>query len=556
MNFLLLALTDREAAAVDSLIRRTWAGARCVIVPRSISHSVPSLPHEADNCEICIADIFGLGMRKHSEQAESQLRSLLMGKPVLLVYWGSGGGWLEAVDRGIDFPVELVRSPISTSEFFLRVERLLRAGHTRVRENEQEVVVLTPTALRPSVPTHGSLGFLVQAIPELKEMPLIAYAARFLQTDCVACLRTGSELLLTVDGARGGNWISDYSIAELHKLLGVPGFSKDISYECCDQMGGEVQRQAEKMYASDVAVWRLVELGLRDKELQACSEMSFSLTSWPNFSAFSDVSALQVKLAAHCLSRTVNVSDMMKIVPAHRGSELLRFVVLSVVSGLAKIGPPNRRLELVSGYKKPVTQEAERSRPGIFKAWREKVLGRSRVYKVVFAGPVGAGKTTAIRMLSDIEVVDTDVKGGAETENIKSTTTVAMDYGLLKMSNGDRVNLYGAPGQKRFDFMWEALSENALGLVLLISAKSPDPIRELTDYVQSFGQIIQRGGLVVGLTHADGDVLKVRRRLMKALDEMKLKPCVMEIDARERKDVALLVRSLMCLVNPDQDVRA
>lgn len=50
-------------------------------------------------------------------------------------------------------------------------------------------------------------------------------------------------------------------------------------------------------------------------------------------------------------------------------------------------------------------------------------------YKIVFAGPVGAGKTTAIQSLSDIEVVSTEARASDVVRQLKSTTTVAMDYG-------------------------------------------------------------------------------------------------------------------------------
>ena len=96
----------------------------------------------------------------------------------------------------------------------------------------------------------------------------------------------------------------------------------------------------------------------------------------------------------------------------------------------------------------------------------------AQVYKLVFAGPVGAGKTTAIQTLSDIEVVSTDAHASDEVRLLKKTTTVAMDYGLMKLASGDQVRLYGTPGQQRFDFMWEILSENALGLVLMLKASA------------------------------------------------------------------------------------
>ena len=79
------------------------------------------------------------------------------------------------------------------------------------------------------------------------------------------------------------------------------------------------------------------------------------------------------------------------------------------------------------------------------------------IYKLVFAGPVGSGKTTAIQALSDIEVVRTEANASDEVQRLKKTTTVAMDYGLMKLASGDQVR-----GLTNFSFplAWAALAEN------------------------------------------------------------------------------------------------
>ncbi|MEO8120831.1 MAG: ATP/GTP-binding protein, partial [Rhodoferax sp.] len=123
-------------------------------------------------------------------------------------------------------------------------------------------------------------------------------------------------------------------------------------------------------------------------------------------------------------------------------------------------------------------------------------------YKVVFTGPVGSGKTTAIQTLSDIAVVQTEAAATDQVRALKPATTVAMDYGLMKLASGDKVHLYGTPGQQRFDFMWDILSRDAHGLVLLINAAARDPIDDLRQFCQQFRPFIERNELVVGVTHA------------------------------------------------------
>jgi len=85
--------------------------------------------------------------------------------------------------------------------------------------------------------------------------------------------------------------------------------------------------------------------------------------------------------------------------------------------------------------------------------------------KIIFAGPVGVGKTSAITAVSDIPPAATEAMATDETMAIKSNTTVAMDYGILNLDNGEKVHLYGTPGQERFSFMWDILTQGGIGLV-------------------------------------------------------------------------------------------
>lgn len=174
----------------------------------------------------------------------------------------------------------------------------------------------------------------------------------------------------------------------------------------------------------------------------------------------------------------------------------------------------------------------------------------SQTYKLVFAGPVGSGKTTAIQTLSDIEVVRTEARAGDEVRALKPTTTVAMDYGLMRLPTGDSVRLYGTPGQKRFDFMWDILTHNALGLVLLIDASASDPLADLEGYLGEFRGFVDRTAVVVGVTHTDLGGVQVRHRLMARMRALGVPPCVMDTDARERRDMAMLVKALLYSIDP------
>ena len=122
---------------------------------------------------------------------------------------------------------------------------------------------------------------------------------------------------------------------------------------------------------------------------------------------------------------------------------------------------------------------------------------------ILFAGPMGAGKTTAIQSLSEIEVVRTEANNSERHIVDQTTTTVALDYGEIVIGAEDKVRLYGIPGQKRFSFMWAILKKRAEGMVLLVNSDAPDPIQEMTFFLEEFRELYDRGGVVIGITRSD-----------------------------------------------------
>jgi uncharacterized protein len=122
---------------------------------------------------------------------------------------------------------------------------------------------------------------------------------------------------------------------------------------------------------------------------------------------------------------------------------------------------------------------------------------------LLFGGPMGAGKTTAIRTLSEIDVVSTEAANSDRETSDKPTTTVALDYGEITIGDEEKIRLYGIPGQRRFDFMWSILAERARGMVLLVNNDARDPIGYLLDFVDQFSELYDRGGIVVGISRTD-----------------------------------------------------
>ena len=173
-------------------------------------------------------------------------------------------------------------------------------------------------------------------------------------------------------------------------------------------------------------------------------------------------------------------------------------------------------------------------------------------YKILFCGPVGSGKTAAVRAVSDIAVVGTDMRATDMVANKKSHTTVAMDYGMLHFDDNVKVHLYGTPGQDRFDFMWQLLSKGALGLVILIDNSEMNPLGDLEHYLRSFGDFLRHPdrAVVIGITHCDKPSRLTLEHYREWLSAKDLGIPVFEVDARERDHVKTLLLVLIALLDP------
>ena len=165
--------------------------------------------------------------------------------------------------------------------------------------------------------------------------------------------------------------------------------------------------------------------------------------------------------------------------------------------------------------------------------------------KIVFTGPMGAGKTTAIAAISDVPPVSTEMRNHDQERFAKDATTVALDLGQIRLDDGTVVRLYGTPGQERFSFMWEIVGRGSMGVILLLDASSPTALADLRTYTTVFRRIAPEQPFVVGLGRTcldDGEQLDACARV---LESLQFAAPIFSIDARKRDDVLLLVETLL-----------
>lgn len=114
--------------------------------------------------------------------------------------------------------------------------------------------------------------------------------------------------------------------------------------------------------------------------------------------------------------------------------------------------------------------------------------------KLVIAGPFGVGKTTIVDALSEIAPLNTEevlTQAGALVDDLtgvnqKTTTTTAIDFGRLTLP-GVVLYLFGAPGQTRFQVLWQELVRGALGVLVLADTRRIDESFAVLDLVETAG---------------------------------------------------------------------
>ena len=175
-------------------------------------------------------------------------------------------------------------------------------------------------------------------------------------------------------------------------------------------------------------------------------------------------------------------------------------------------------------------------------------------HKILFSGTTGAGKTTAISKVSQIETMKTEVKN-TDLSVSKDTTTVGLDYGELTLDNGDKLRLYGTPGQKRFDFMWEILSRGALGLIILIDNRSKDPLSDLDTYLDGFRSLINETACVVAIGRMETHPIPDIQSFSSHLQARGILCPVLPADVRDTMQVVELLELLMLQLEGTEEVR-
>ena len=168
--------------------------------------------------------------------------------------------------------------------------------------------------------------------------------------------------------------------------------------------------------------------------------------------------------------------------------------------------------------------------------------------KLVFVGPMGAGKTTAITSIADSPPISTDMPMCGPARGDKTSTTVALDFAAVQIEGEHSVFLYGCPGQDHFEFMRPILLRGALGVIVVLDGSDAEVVDHCCYWVRIVADFDAALPLVVGITRTDEapqfDLTSVR----KALRAQGVTAPVFTFDARDRQQATQLVRALLLML--------
>ncbi|MBI9044915.1 MAG: ATP/GTP-binding protein [Anaerolineaceae bacterium] len=167
--------------------------------------------------------------------------------------------------------------------------------------------------------------------------------------------------------------------------------------------------------------------------------------------------------------------------------------------------------------------------------------------KIVVTGPFNAGKTEVIKSVSEIDVVATERKVSSEAESVKESTTVAMDFGRITVDKELVLYLFGTPGQRRFDFMWEILSEGMLGFIVIIDSTRPETFREARRILETFRAYAPTPYIVAANKQDCDDAWDVddMRLALRIEEGVKMLPCVATEKDKVKKVLLELLYSIL-----------
>ncbi|MGZ8217964.1 GTP-binding protein [Methylomagnum sp.] len=279
---------------------------------------------------------------------------------------------------------------------------------------------------------------------------------------------------------------------ELLRKVGYISFYSRLSNYALGPNAGliqEITARKAKRYTLDELTWFATLVNSGGRLLAGCKhDDSVIVKHWPEITRLS------------YYQEYLDISKWMSL----RGAQLTDIAAQNSLSGRQMVDFHNAcaLLDLVvrNDQAQRESQKSLAARRQLYNLLKPFASPRGQHIKIVIAGTIGSGKTTAITKLSDFSPLTTETRPSDYVSEQKASTTVAMDYGETRFEDM-KLMLYGTPGQKRFEFMGEILCRGAWALLILINNTEANPLAELDYYLNLYRSALGSLRVMVGITH-------------------------------------------------------
>lgn len=168
------------------------------------------------------------------------------------------------------------------------------------------------------------------------------------------------------------------------------------------------------------------------------------------------------------------------------------------------------------------------------------------IMRLIVTGAAGVGKTSLVRSVSDINVIDAGYQATLQKPLVNEKTTIAIDYGRVNFRPNMAMHLYGTPGKARFDFIWDFLICRAHASIVLVAANRPGDFRDVSRLL-AFINARVKIPIVIGITHTDSPTAWSTEDVMIALGyaNPQKRPMTVEVNPTQKASVVPVLKAVV-----------